>query len=93
MKTILKNVTVSLIFIQFATITLSYSQCAMCRATVESSSKSPKGKGKGLNNGILYLMSMPYILAAGIGYFWYRHSRKETAQKNRIDDLLKRKLN
>lgn len=67
-------------------------QCAMCRATVESSAKTPNGKGKGINSGILYLMVIPYLMAAGIGYFWYKHSRKETAKLNYIDDVLKRKL-
>ncbi|MDC6367282.1 MULTISPECIES: hypothetical protein [Flavobacteriaceae] len=45
-------------------------QCAMCRAVVES-----EGDGKtaeGLNNGIVYLMAVPYILVAGLFYFIYR---------------------
>ncbi|HEY9168939.1 MAG TPA: hypothetical protein VIN72_05590 [Lutibacter sp.] len=36
-------------------------QCAMCRAVVESGSSS---EAAGLNSGILYLMSFPYILMA-----------------------------
>jgi uncharacterized membrane protein len=53
-------------------------QCAMCRATVGSNVQSKENNvGKGLNKGILYLVSIPYIMAAGFGIFWYRHSRKK----------------
>jgi hypothetical protein len=64
----------------------------MCRATVESSTKNSDGIGKGINSGILYLMIIPYIMAAGIGYFWYKQSTKETSKLNKIEDVLRRKL-
>ena len=48
-----------------------YSQCAMCKAVVESS-----GQGEGVNNGIIYLMFIPYILIGTVGYFIYRHYKK-----------------
>jgi hypothetical protein len=52
-------------------------QCAMCRATVGSNVQSGESEvGTGLNTGIFYLMSIPYILAGTIGFFWYRYSRK-----------------
>lgn len=57
-----------------------YAQCAMCRATVESSSQSG-GIGSGLNTGILYLMALPYIIIAFIGYFWYKNSKKQKARR------------
>lgn len=50
-------------------------QCAMCRASVESNIKEGNGVGAGLNAGILYLMSIPYIILSVIGYFWYKSSR------------------
>lgn len=60
----------------------AYSQCAMCRATVESNvgtgSKEPENEvGSGLNTGILYLMIAPYILIGTVGFMWYRNSRKK----------------
>ena len=67
-------------------------QCAMCRATVESNVSSQNGAGKGLNTGILYLMTIPYILIGSLGYFWYVSSRKETNKQNRIFQVLRRKL-
>lgn len=47
---------------------LSYGQCSMCRAVVES---DVSGKGSGINNGIVYLMAFPYILVVliAIGLF------------------------
>ncbi len=37
-------------------------QCAMCRAVAESSKDAGSTIANGLNTGILYLMSFPYIL-------------------------------
>jgi len=60
--------------------TPSYSQCSMCRAVAASGSKDDNTKvAKGLNNGILYLLSMPYIIGA-VGYFIWRKNRKKQAQ-------------
>ncbi|AZQ59080.1 hypothetical protein EJ994_09770 [Maribacter sp. MJ134] len=48
-------------------------QCAMCRAVLES--ESTGNAAKGINNGIVYLMAIPYILVAGLFYFIYRKMR------------------
>jgi hypothetical protein len=56
-------------------------QCAMCRATVGSNVASQESKvGTGLNAGILYLVSIPYILIGGVAFFWYRHSKANKAK-------------
>jgi hypothetical protein len=55
-------------------------QCAMCRASVESTKNGDEklaNFGKGLNKGILYLMAIPYLLAGTVGFFWYRYSRQK----------------
>ncbi|TAH25600.1 MAG: hypothetical protein EAZ07_06645 [Cytophagales bacterium] len=77
---------------QLAIISKTNAQCAMCRATIESSANTQQGKGKGVNSGILYLMVIPYLMAAGIGYFWYKQSTKETAKVNFLEKVLKKKL-
>ena len=42
-------------------------QCAMCKAAAESSLEAnPNSVAKGLNSGILFLMSIPYIVVAVI---------------------------
>ncbi|APQ17850.1 hypothetical protein [Maribacter hydrothermalis] len=48
-------------------------QCAMCRAVLESESSGKAAEG--INNGIVYLMAVPYILVAGLFYFIYRKMR------------------
>lgn len=45
-------------------------QCAMCRAVLESGGS--KAAAEGINNGIVYLMAVPYILVAGVFYLVYR---------------------
>jgi preprotein translocase subunit SecY len=56
-------------------------QCAMCRASVENNvSNGDTSIGAGLNNGILYLVVMPYLMAGIIGYLWYRASKKKKAR-------------
>ena len=48
-------------------------QCAMCRAVLESESSGKAAEG--INNGIVYLMAMPYVLVGGLFYFIYRKMR------------------
>ncbi|WP_158975577.1 hypothetical protein [Cellulophaga sp. L1A9] len=49
---------------------LADAQCAMCRAVLES--EEGKSTAKGINDGIVYLMAIPYVLVAGVFYFVYR---------------------
>ncbi len=37
-------------------------QCAMCKASVESSAGQKNSVAAGINKGILYLMAVPYLL-------------------------------
>lgn len=48
----------------------SNAQCAMCRASLESSGESQKVEA--VNDGIVYLMAIPYILVGLIGVVIYR---------------------
>ena len=52
-------------------------QCAMCRAVLES--EEGQETAKGINNGIVYLMIIPYILIGVVGYFIYRNKKKSTS--------------
>jgi hypothetical protein len=55
-------------------------QCAMCRSTLENNYASGNpGIGAGINTGILYLLSMPYLAVLIIGYLWFKSTRN--AQK------------
>jgi amino acid permease len=47
----------------------TFSQCAMCKAAAESDlQNNPNSVTKGINDGILFLMVIPYILIA----FYFR---------------------
>ena len=48
-------------------------QCAMCRAALES--EADNSQAEGVNNGIVYLMAIPYILVGGLFYLIYRKIR------------------
>jgi hypothetical protein len=56
-------------------------QCAMCRRNVETNKEAGNSKvGTGLNKGILYLMSVPYIIGAvAIGVWMKRKNEKSKA--------------
>lgn len=51
-------------------------QCAMCRAALTSEGNAVKAQA--VNDGIVYLMVIPYVLVAGIGYYIYRMRKKKT---------------
>ena len=70
-----------------------FSQCAMCRATVESTVSNGRSVvASDLNFGILYLLMAPYLIVAGISYLWYRTSRKEHAQRIKISSRVRRAM-
>jgi hypothetical protein len=46
--------------------TFTEAQCAMCKASVESSQGQKNSVAGGINQGILYLMAVPYLLLAFI---------------------------
>ncbi|MEN9909010.1 MAG: hypothetical protein RLZZ540_2159 [Bacteroidota bacterium] len=54
----------------------SYAQCAMCRAALTGNANVEKAKA--VNDGIVYLMVIPYLLVAVIGYFVYRMKKNKT---------------
>lgn len=61
----------------FFSVNYAIAQCAMCRVTIENNVSNGDTKvGAGLNTGILYLLTTPYVLLATIGFIWYRHARK-----------------
>jgi len=57
----------------------SNAQCAMCRAVLES--EAGQETAKGVNNGIIYLMAIPYILMAGLAFFTYKYFQKISKEK------------
>lgn len=55
----------------------TWAQCAMCRTQLENNvSNGDIGIAAGINTGILYLLSLPYLAILVLGYIWFRNSRK-----------------
>ncbi len=48
----------------------SFAQCAMCRAALSGDANNAQAEA--VNDGIVYLMAIPYLLVAGIGYAVYK---------------------
>ncbi len=83
-----------ILFIVFLLIVASVpevqAQCAMCRATVGSNLSEGRGViGTGINFGILYLLSTPYLLVAGLIFMWYRTGKKELREKLELEKRMK----
>ena len=68
-------------------------QCAMCRGTVESTVSNGRSiVASELNFGILYLLVIPYLIVAAIGYLWYRSSKQEHERRIEIAGRVKRAM-
>ncbi|WP_289664949.1 hypothetical protein [Flavobacterium panacagri] len=52
-------------------------QCAMCRAALSGDSNTKKAEA--VNDGIVYLMVIPYLLVVIIGYLIYRMYKNKKA--------------
>ncbi len=50
-------------------------QCAMCRAVLQS--QNDNSMAEGVNNGIIYLMAIPYILIGGLIWRIYKTRTKK----------------
>ncbi len=77
----LSKVRSKVVVFAFAFCLLSFvtnAQCAMCRASLQN--EANKAAAEGVNDGIVYLMAIPYILVAGVFYAVYRLKQKKKEQ-------------
>lgn len=61
----------------------------MCTLNAENSVQNGNTEGRGLNNGILYLLAMPYLAVAVVGFIWYKKYRR----KDILVDIKDEKIN
>ena len=73
LRLIMKNKILTSVFLIFLSIP-SFSQCAMCRAVLESSEND--GMAEGINNGIMYLAFLPYLIVFFMIFFVYKKFKK-----------------
>ena len=57
----------------------------MCRAVLDNDQN--KAVAKGINDGIVYLMILPYLFAAFVAYMCYRLYRKSYENENSQDNI------
>ena len=74
------NIRASIIYLLVALLIpiLSQAQCAMCRAALQG--EGNQSQAEAVNDGIIYLMIIPYILVGAIGFYVYQ-SRKDRVKK------------
>lgn len=61
------------LFFFIAIPNIAISQCAMCKAVVETGDIS---MAEGVNNGITYLMVFPYLLIGVLFFTLYRYRKR-----------------
>lgn len=89
----LLKISIMLLLVTSLTFTSSMAQCAMCRATVESTVSNGRSiVASDLNFGIAYLLIFPYLLVGLIGFMWYRKSQKEHGRRVEISSRVKRAM-
>lgn len=80
MKVVSRILTIGLLSLglTIASSTVSFGQCAMCSLNAENSTQHGNTQGKGLNNGILFLLGAPFLIGAGVGILWYKKYRTKS---------------
>lgn len=81
-----KNISFLILMLLLINNAAVFAQCAMCKTTATSDLEGGGTIGTGLNSGIFYLMSIPYLILMVGGYFFFRKSidAKVKAWKNKV---------
>lgn len=66
-----------LVFVLLATDVAA--QCPMCKTSLEEARKNGSEVGSTLNNGILYLLALPYTIAIVFGLIYWRNKKRKIA--------------
>ncbi len=78
-KTLAKFILVAFICL-FIIVDLQ-AQCPMCRMAAESNLEHGGSEGKGLNTGILYMLSVPYLMVGGFAYLWWKNKKEDLLEE------------
>ena len=74
-----KTLVIGLLLLCIALADESRAQCSMCRRVAESNLEAGEKKARGLNTGILYLLSLPYLMGGVAGYLWCKNNKKKSS--------------
>lgn len=62
------------------TPSLVQGQCAMCKKSAENANdRDDTAIASTMNQGVLYLLALPYIAAGVVGIIWYRNNKIQNA--------------
>ncbi len=59
----------------FATVDVFAQGCPMCKTALEEARSNGSQVGNTLNNGILYLLALPYLIVGAFAVIWYKNYR------------------
>lgn len=81
---------VGLIFILMLVLLIDvHTQCPMCKMAAESNLEHGGSAGAGLNKGILFMLSMPYLIVASLAFIWFKNrNREEDEFLQDVEELL-----
>ncbi len=54
-----------------------FAQCSMCTINAEQGTQNGNTQAMGINDGVIYLLAIPYVLIAVVGFIWYKNYRKK----------------
>lgn len=61
-------------------------QCAMCKSNLEMArEKGMTDVGNTLNNGIMYLLVLPYAIAGVFGFIYYKKYKEKKALETKLN--------
>ena len=82
----MKKLFLGLVFalLTMASLSPAQAQCVMCKSQVEAArAERDDFDPAGLNRGIVYMMTVPYILMGAVGFFWYRRTHPKRPAPDR----------
>lgn len=72
----MKKLSLVLVFVSLIFLSGSaFAQCSMCTANAENGAKNGNTQTVGINSGVVYLMTFPFLMLGGIGLLWYTKFR------------------
>ncbi len=64
-----------LAFVLSLAVSHADAQCSICTKTVMQLGNKP---AQGFNNGILYLMTIPYLVVGAVGFKWWQNEKRKS---------------
>ena len=64
-----------LLVLNLVSLKLAISQCAMCKASAETSLESGASDAAGINTGVLYVLAITFGMLVFMGYLLYKGNK------------------